>query len=113
LLGLEVLVHLDHIQDDLYNTEPDINHPQNPVKEQSLDVAKHIMTHPTENLYMEGRWDDHAVDRYFSQMESLKEMIMDLFVTACGPMPRISELSSVECENGPSSPRGSSYGMGL
>jgi hypothetical protein len=109
MLGYCPPIKLDEIQDDLTNTQCGfsfVQHPGNKMADAYLELATRACTYRTYSLFQKGRWDHKAIYLYLKQDEDFRKLLMGILYTACGQVPRITELSSLECENGPSTERG-------
>jgi hypothetical protein len=109
LFGLNSAVDLTQVKDDMTNTQAGfsfIQHPDNGLAYAHLKLSTQACTTARNGLVREGGWDWKAVFAYRKRVEALEEIILGGLYTACGQVPRASELLSLECENGSSTERG-------
>jgi hypothetical protein len=70
------------------------------------DAYLQLYTTRRGNLFRSGRWDWRAVAKYEKQADALAEMLAGGLHTACGQLPRGTELLGLECSNGWTTRRG-------
>ncbi|KAL9566121.1 hypothetical protein ACKAV7_009739 [Fusarium commune] len=66
-----------------------------------LELLVHAYIAGRNGLARDGVWRWHAVIAYLKQVSKMEEQLAGGLYTACGQTPRISELLSLEYENGP------------
>jgi hypothetical protein len=110
MFGLDPVIDLTKVKDDLTNTQYGfsfIQHPDNnKLADAYLDLSAKACTTRRNGLFRENRWDWKAIFSYRKKAEVLEEMISGIFHTDGGQVARVSELFSLECENGSSTERG-------
>jgi hypothetical protein len=109
MFGLNPVIDLAKVKDDLTNTHYGfsfVQHPVNKLADAYLDLSAKACTTRRNGLFRENRWDWKAVSFYRKKAETLLEMIAGVFQTVGGQVARVSELFSLECKNGSSTERG-------
>jgi hypothetical protein len=109
MFGLDPLIDLAKVKDDLTNTKYGfsfVQHPANKLTDAYLDLSTKACTTRRNGLFRENRWDWKAIFHYRKKAESLQEMIAGVKQTVRGQVARVSELSSLEYENSSSTERG-------
>ncbi|KAH8800209.1 hypothetical protein F5884DRAFT_624443, partial [Xylogone sp. PMI_703] len=101
MLGLDVVVDLTKIKDDMTETRNGysfVYHPDNGLSHAYLDLAKQACT-TRGGLFKNGQWDWKAIFPYQKKAEMLDEMCLGALRTACGQDLRGPDLLELECEN--------------
>jgi hypothetical protein len=109
MFGLDPQIDLGLVKDDMTNAQGGfsfIQHPDNGLSKAYLDLSIKACTIRRNGLFREDRWDWKAIWRYEKKVVALEEMILGGLYTACGQVPRATEILSLECENSPSTQRG-------
>jgi hypothetical protein len=110
-LMFEVLPPLDlsQVKDEISNTSQGfsfVHHPGNYLSEAYLELSTRACTSRRNGLLREGRWNWKAIFLYLRRVEAFLEAVAGMCYLSGGQLPRVSELFSLECENGPVSARG-------
>ncbi|KAJ3454070.1 hypothetical protein MRS44_018702 [Fusarium solani] len=105
MFGMKPDVDLSKIKDDMASSESGycfVEHPGNGLKSAYLDLLVQAYTSSKNGLARGGTWKWHAVVSYLKRVAEMEEQLAGGLHTACGQTPRVRELFSLECENGPS-----------
>ncbi|KAJ4175798.1 hypothetical protein NW767_015667 [Fusarium falciforme] len=105
MFGMKPDVDLSKIKDDMVSSESGycfVEHPGNGLKSAYLDLLVQAYTSSKNGLARGGTWKWHAVVSYLKRVAEMEEQLAGGLHTACGQSPRVRELFSLECENGPS-----------
>jgi hypothetical protein len=97
------------VRDDLTNTQGGfsfVQHVKNQLADAYLELADRACTYQEYRLYRQGQWNRKSIYLYLEQDERFRKLLMGILYTTGGQVPRIPELSSLECVNGPSTERG-------
>ncbi|KAL6789482.1 hypothetical protein GGI42DRAFT_347252 [Trichoderma sp. SZMC 28013] len=110
MFGLEPVVDLSNIKDELTNSQKGfsfVTNPQNNLREAYLDLLQQAYVIPQkESLSQRGRWNWQAVFKYFKKEEAFRGLLgLAIHITG-GQTPRWSELLSLWCENAELGERG-------
>ncbi|EEA22401.1 conserved hypothetical protein [Talaromyces marneffei ATCC 18224] len=109
LLDYYLSIDLDSVQDDLTNLSRGfsfIQHPKNRLINAYLELANRACTYRQHHLFYNGQWNRQLIYKYIDRDERLRKLLMGVLYTTGGQVPRIPELSSLECVNRPSTERG-------
>lgn len=71
-----------------------------------LKLSSRACSDPVDGLMSGERWNFDAVRRYLKEGSSLVLLLFQMLFLRAGQGPRTSELSSLECYNGPGPSRG-------
>ena len=107
--GLHPDLDLKKIKDRISNYESSYSSVQDPcnnLRSKYLKLSSRACLDPIDRLMSSERWNLDTVRRYLKEESSLLLHIFQLLLLRAGQYPRISELSSLECHNGPSTTRG-------
>jgi hypothetical protein len=105
MFGLNPEIDLAKVKDNLTNTQYGfsfVQHLANKLADAYLDLSTKACTTRRNGLFRENQWEWKAISLYRKKAESLLEMIAGVFETIGGQAVRLSELLSLECENGSS-----------
>ncbi|KAH6689252.1 hypothetical protein BKA61DRAFT_717673 [Leptodontidium sp. MPI-SDFR-AT-0119] len=112
-LAEHFLIKAEELCDDLmFGLHPEIDlakYPANKLADTYLDLSAKACTTRRNGLFRENRWDWKAISIYRKKAESLLEMIAGVLQTVGGQVARVSELFSLEYQNGSSTERGFYY----
>ncbi|KAL7940767.1 hypothetical protein V8C42DRAFT_361765 [Trichoderma barbatum] len=110
MFGLEPVVNLSNIKDELTNSQKGfsfVTNPQNNLDEAYLELFKQACATPQkENLSRRGQWNWQAVFKYIKKEEAFRGFLGLAIHIAGGQTPRWSELLSLWCENAEFGERG-------
>jgi hypothetical protein len=109
MYGLHPDLDLKKLKDRMSNHESGYSFAQDPgntLNSEYLNLSSRACLDPIDGLISGERWNSDAVRRYLKEESSLLLHIFQLLFLRAGQCPRISELSSLECLNGPSTTRG-------
>jgi hypothetical protein len=110
MYGLPPDLDLKKIKDRMSNHESGYSFVQDPcnnLRSEYLKLSSRAAClDPIDGLMSGERWNFDALRRYLKEESSLLLHIFQLLFLRAGQCPRISELSSLECHNGPSTTRG-------
>lgn len=102
-------IDLTTLKDDIVNTRYGfsfVQHPQNNLAGAYLELFRKACTPCRGGLFTDKGWDWKAIFQYERRVDTLVEMLAGGLYTACGQLPRASELLSLECTNGSATLRG-------
>lgn len=106
MLGMNLEINLKQVRDDLARTDCGysfVKHPYNGLDTKFEELLIKACTMRSEALARHGQWKWKAVSSYLKTTVLLEEMILGGLYTACGQVPRIREVLSIQRENSPSS----------
>ncbi|KJZ70333.1 hypothetical protein HIM_10262 [Hirsutella minnesotensis 3608] len=106
MFGMSLDVDLAKAKDDLANTECGysfVKHPSNGLERAYEELLVRTCTMRTAGLARSGQWRWSAISSYLKDVSMLEEMMLGGLYTACGQMPRVRELLTLQAENSPSS----------
>src|SRR5439155_1348155 len=109
LSGLDLVVDLATVKDDLTNTEYGfsfVQHPANGLADAYLDLLSPACTRGRDGLVHGGRWSNRAISLYRKKAETFLETLVGGLHVVGGQTGRGSELFSLECQNGLYTERG-------
>lgn len=109
MYGWEPQLELKDVRDRMSDHESGysfIQDPANNLRSRYLDLSSRACLDPIDGLMSGERWNFDAVRRYLKEESSLVLLIFQMLALRAGQAPRTSELSSLECYNGPSTARG-------
>lgn len=101
-------VDLSEIKDDIANSKCGYNFikkPENGLDSAYLELLLQAYA-GKDGLASNGIWRWQAVTAYLKQVIEMEELLAVGLYTSCGQSPRVVELLSLECENGPNTNRG-------
>ncbi|KAH7471852.1 hypothetical protein FOMA001_g12951 [Fusarium oxysporum f. sp. matthiolae] len=104
MFGIQPNIDLSRIKDDITSSKSGhsfIKYPENGLESAYLELLVHAYTAGRAGLAQDGVWKWHAVTAYLKLVSRMGEQLAGGLYTACGQTPRISELLSLEYENGP------------
>jgi hypothetical protein len=110
IYGLHPDLDLKKMKDSMSNHKSGysfVQDPSNHLRSEYLKLSSRACLDLIDRLMSSERWNFDAVRRYLKEESSLLLHIFQLLFLRAGQCPRISELSSLECHNGPSTSRGS------
>ncbi|EXK76437.1 hypothetical protein FOQG_18820 [Fusarium oxysporum f. sp. raphani 54005] len=110
MFGIQPNIDLSRVKDDITSSKSGhsfIKYPENGLESAYLELLVHAYTAGRTGLAQDGVWKWHAVTAYLKLVSRMEEQLAGGLYTACGQTPRISELLSLEYENGPNT----SYGI--
>ena len=110
MYGLTPRIRLEGIRDHWSNQTPGysfVRDPTNNLASAYLTLSSQACLDPVGGLVIGDRWDLNAVRRYLKEEEEhlLLQLLLLMFLRG-GQSPRIPDLTSLECSNGPSTSRG-------
>ncbi|KAH7111690.1 hypothetical protein B0J13DRAFT_461702 [Dactylonectria estremocensis] len=108
MLGLQLDINLAAIKDDMVNREVGysfVSHANNRLDRIREDLLVRVCTAQSTRIFRNGQWSWNAITAYLRNVTTLEEMILGGLYTACGQVPRLTELLSLRCENSPSAMR--------
>ncbi|KJZ69993.1 hypothetical protein HIM_10604 [Hirsutella minnesotensis 3608] len=106
MLGMKLDVDLKGVRDHLTNTDCGysfVTHPHNELESKYEELLVRACTMSSGALARHGQWRWKAILTYLRTTVLLEEMLLGGLYTACGQLPRIREILSVQKENSPSS----------
>lgn len=109
MYGLQPQLRLKDIQDRFSAHEYGysfVQEPANGLRSEYLKLSSRACLDPIDGLMSGERWNFNAVRRYLREESNLVLLFYQLLFLRAGQGPRTSELSSIECYNGPSTSRG-------
>ena len=109
MYGLDPQLQLKNILDRFSNYEHGysfVQDPANRLHSEYLKSSSRACLDPIDGLTSGERWNFNAVRRYLKEESNLVLLIFQLLFLRPGQGPRTSELTSIECYNGPSTSRG-------
>lgn len=109
MYGLLPQTRLEGLRDQWSNQTPSYSFVQdsaNDLASAYLALSLRACLDPVGGLLIGNRWDDEAVRRYLNEEQELLLDILLLMFLRGGQSPRVSELTSLECSNGPFTSRG-------
>jgi hypothetical protein len=109
MYGLTPTIELESLRDRISNTAQGcsfVQDPANRLRGAYLDLSAAACLHISNGLISGEHWDMEAVHRYLKEEANLLIQIMLVMYLRGGQSPRVPELSSIECDNGPSTARG-------
>lgn len=104
MLGVEQEVDLPRMRDDMTKSDYGysfIKDPHNELDRPYQELLARACISPSAGLSRHGQWSWAGVTAYLRDAEKLEEMLAGALYTACGQVPRLRELLSLEHENGP------------
>ncbi|KAH7460551.1 hypothetical protein FOMA001_g19508 [Fusarium oxysporum f. sp. matthiolae] len=104
MFGIQPNIDLSRVKDDITSSKSGhsfIKYPENGLESAYLKLLVHAYTAGRTGLAQDGVWKWHAVTAYLKLVSRMEEQLAGGLYTACGQTPRISELLSLEYENGP------------
>jgi hypothetical protein len=108
MYGLQPDLDLKKIGDRMSNHESGYSFVQDlaALRSEYLKLSVRACLDPIDGLMSGERWNFDAVHRHLREESSLLLHIFQVLFLRAGQCPRISEISSLECHNGPSTARG-------
>ncbi|KAL8911339.1 MAG: hypothetical protein Q9171_003466 [Xanthocarpia ochracea] len=109
MYGVRLISRLDSISDSISNVAQGysfVQDPANGLATAHLDLSTRACLDPLDGLMMSERWNTPAVYRYLKKEADLLIQLMLIMYLRGGQAPRLTELFSIECYNGPSISRG-------
>lgn len=108
MYGIQPDERLDTIRDDMSNIARGysfVQEPRNGLADAYLELSSRACLDKADGLMSRDRWNRTAVDRYVKEEGALLQQIMLVLYLLGGQAPRSTELFSLECWNGPATPR--------
>ena len=109
MYGLRPRFDLDSLHDEMSIVKHGysfVQDPRNNLSTKYLELSSQACLDPENGLMSGESWNSKAVRHYLHQNEELLKQIGLLLHLTGGQAPRSTELSSIECENGPTTSRG-------
>lgn len=109
MYGVRPMTRLDSIIDSISNVAQGysfVQDPANGLASAHLDLTTRASLDPMDGLMLSERWNYPAVHRYLKEEADLLIQLMLIMYLRGGQAPRLTELFSIECHNGPSTSRG-------
>lgn len=109
MFGLEPSDDLTTIKDSLASLHEGysfVTHKENNLDRAHLELLVQVYASERDGLSKNGKWNRKSVAIYLKLVTQLEEQLAGGLYTACGQCPRASELLSLRCENGSSTPCG-------
>lgn len=107
--GLEPSIDLATIKDSLADVQEGysfVTREENKLGRGHLELLVQAYTSDRDGLSKNGQWNKTSVALYLKLVTQLEEQLAGGLYTACGQCPRASELLSLRCESGSSTPCG-------
>ncbi|KAH7199165.1 hypothetical protein BKA60DRAFT_411898, partial [Fusarium oxysporum] len=104
MFGVKADVDFLKIKDDLASSKSGYNFtkvPENGLDSAYLELLVQAYAAGKNGLAKDGLWRLHSVTSYLKQVVEMEEQLAGGLYTSCGQTPRVLELLSLECENGP------------
>ncbi|KAL9561165.1 hypothetical protein ACKAV7_014520 [Fusarium commune] len=104
MFGVKADVDFLKIKDDLASSKSGYNFtkvPENGLDSAYLELLVQAYAAGKNGLAKDGLWRLHTVTSYLKQVVEMEEQLAGGLYTSCGQTPRVLELLSLECENGP------------
>ena len=109
MYGLTPQIRLEGIRDQWSNQTPGysfVSDPANNLASAYLALSSRVCLDPVGGVVTGDRWDLDAVRRYLREEDHLLLQLLLLMILRGGQAPRMPELTSLECSNGPCTSRG-------
>ena len=104
MLGASLDINIGAMKDSMINSDHGysfVKHPDNNLDPPYQKLLVQACTSSSAGLSRDGKWSWTGITAYLKDVEKLEEMLAGGMYTACGQVPRLRELLSLELENGP------------
>lgn len=109
MFGWNPAIDLSQVKDEISDKTCGfsfVQHPPNNLGKAYLGLISRACETGRRSLYQHGRWDFAAIFRYRQSVHALLDVMLGMFTTTGGQMPRSTELFLIEHKNTATTKRG-------